>query len=436
MLAIQLVRYLYNSSYRTAQNVSRLDTVDQIWEIQPTLEDKYLGARYAGISLFWTYDRMTQEQRYAHAKRNRAFNISKGHAAQLALYRELSTRGVDVTLEEKSHRVTDSYDLRFPDHPEFDDLDLKTFNHFTNYGVDEKPPLTPELIADNFAYDGPEWGHFFPLLVPYDQFTHAKDAYCFGITSSIDYRSRITGRDGYELYAFPNTDERIGQFLVTGIESREQADTGFSLSVRFTSQDAPVGHKLKIIGEWDGRIKEQWVPIGDQQEPFGTLAGVNSFKIRKQTYQLLEQTDTAIAIEVVGSDSGLSETDARLTVSAADFHNLLMPTEFNLYVLGWIPKAAFQTRALNHPGWTNPSQTEFTRNQHWNSISATDKRLFASNNVDWTLTDEQTVRGAVRKNSGCYYYPKINRQNIDNGGLQKTNLYVVPADLRLLDELR
>lgn len=415
--------------------MSRLETVDQIWEIQPTLEDKYLGARYAGISLFWTYDRMKQEQRGSHAKRNRAFNIAKGHAAQLALHRELSTRGVDVELEEKSHRVTDSYDLRFPSHSAFDYLDVKTFNHFTNYGVDEKPPLTPELISENFAYDGPEWGHFFPLLVPYDQFTHAKDAYCFGIASSIDYRNRITGREGYELYAFPDTDEQCGQFLVTEIESREQADRGFRLSVDSTGRDLPEEHKLKIIGEWDGGIKEQWVPIGNQQTPFGKIAGVDSFKIRKKTYRLLEQTGAEISINVVESDIELPKPNTELTVSADDFHNLLIPADFTIYVLGWIPKLGFQNRALNHPGWTNPSQTEFTRNQPWDNISSADKRLFESKNVDWTVSEDNTVQGAVRKNSSCYYYPKLNRQNIHYGGLRKTNLYVVPADLHPVDDL-
>lgn len=415
--------------------MSRLETVDQIWEIQPTLEDKYLGARYAGISLFWTYDRMKQEQRGSHAKRNRAFNIAKGHAAQLALHRELSTSGIDVELEEKSHRVTDSFDLRFPSHPEVDKLDVKTFNHFTNYGIDEKPTLTPELLADNFAYDGPKWGQFFPLLVPYDQFAQNKDAYCFGIASSIDYRSRITGREGYELYAFPDTDEEIGQVLVSDIAAREQANLGFRLSVDTTGRDLPEEHKLKIIGEWDGDIKEQWVPIGNQQTPFGKIAGVDSFKIRKKTYRLLEKTGAEISLKIVDSDIELPKPDTGLTLSAADFHNLLLPTDFTIYVLGWISKSAFQTRALTHPGWTNPSQTEFTRNQPWDTISSADERLFASKNVDWAVTEDGTVRGAIRKRSGCYCYPKITRQNLQRGGLRKTNLYVVPADLRPVDDL-
>lgn len=415
--------------------MSRLNSVDQIWEIQPTRQDRYLGARYAGISLFWTYDRMKQERRKSQAKRNRAFNISKGLVAQLALQRELSKRGVDLKIEEKSHRETDSYDLRFPSHPEFTDLDIKTFNHFTNYGVAEKPRLTPSLIAENFGYDGPEWGHFFPLLVPFDQVKQNKDAYCFGISSSIDYRDQITGREGYELYAYPDTDEQLGQFLVADIESRERSTVGFTLGLQFTGEDPPTGHKVKVIGEWDGGITEKWVPIGERQATFGKLAGVDSFKIRKDTYDLLAQTDTEIAVEVTASDIELPVTDARLTFTADDFYNLLMPTDFTIYFVGWIPKSEFKQQATTHPGWTQPSKTEFTQNQRWETLSNRDRRLFTSENIGWAVTQDNTVRGALRKSSGCYYYPKINRQQIEYGGLRKTNLYVIPEDLYPLESL-
>jgi len=411
------------------------DNVDQIWEIQPNIEDKYLGARYAGISLFWTYDRMKQERRNSRAKRNRAFNISKGLVAQRALRRELENRDIDLEVEEKSHRVTDSYDLRFPSHSEFNDLDVKTFNHFTNYGVREKPQLTPKLIAENFDYEGPKWGHFFPLLIPYDQFSQNKDAYCFGISSSIDYRDQITGRSGYELYAYPDTDKQIGQFLVEDIESRESANVGFTLGLQFTGDDPPEGHKVKVIGEWNGHIKEKWISIGEKQETFGKIAGVDSFKIKKDTYQILDRTDTEISVEVIASDMDLPIKNTPLRYSAEDFYNLLMPTDFTIYFIGWITKPEFQQRAMEHPGWKKPSKKQFTQNQKWESMSSSDKRLFSSKNIDWAVTDDGTVRGALRKNSSCYYYPKINRQNLKYGGLQKTNLYVLPGDLRALDDL-
>lgn len=414
--------------------MTRVTNVDQIWEVQPTLEERCHGARYAAVSLFWTYDRMKQENRQTQSKRNRAFNISKGLAGQRALQRELSDRDIDIEVEEKSHRETDTFDIRFPSQSEFNDIDIKTFNHFTDYGVDEKPALTPELIADNFDYDGSEWGHLFPMLVPYDQISQNKDIYCFGISSSIDYRNQTSGREGYELYAYPDTANSVGEFLVKNIESREKAGKSFTVHLQFVGANPPEGEQIKVIGELDGDINEEWITVGSRKETVGPLAGVNSFKIRENTYRKLEQQNTKIAVGLASNNTDSEPNGPPLTFTHEDFHNLLMPTDFTIYFLGWISKSEFKQRATDHPGWKQPSD-DFKRNQRWRNLSNSDKWFLNKNGLDWTISQEGEIRGALRQNAGCYYYPKINRNNLQYGGLQRTNLYVLPEDLRPMDEL-
>lgn len=412
--------------------MSRLASADQILVVEPNLEDRYLGARYAGISLSWTYDRMEQEGSRARGTRNRAFNIAKGLVGQRALQRELSTRGVSVVEEQKSHRETDSYDLKFPDHPEFDRLDVKTFNHFTDYGVPQKDDLSPTLLGDNLGYEGPEWGHFFPLLIPYDQFSQAKEAYCFAISSSVDYRNTIHRRPGYELYAFPDLDTPLGDYMVDDPRKREAENAGFTVEVDVTA-DALQGCKFKLIGEWDGDVKEDWITFSDTPVRFGPISQVNSYKISKDTYDLLARSDAAITVRIPDApDANIASQVQELTDEA--FHNLLMPSEFTMYYLGWIPKAEFRERATARPAWKQPTGDAFTRNQPWEDVSPSDQRFLENNGLGWTLQGERPT-GLLRKNAGCYYYPKVRPENPEHYGLRKTNLYVLPEDLRPMDTL-
>lgn len=414
--------------------MTRVNDADQILQVSPTLPERKSGARYAAISLFWTYDRMRQEAKRSNATRNQAFNIAKGLVGQKCLQRALDERGVEIKLEEKSHRETDSYDLRFPEQSSFSDLDLKTFNHFTDYGVDEKPPLDRNLIGDNIDYEGPEWGHFFPMLVPYDQFSQDKEAYCFAISSSIDYRSHIEGRGGYELYAYPDTNNAVGEFLVSDIEGRESRSEALSISVKTSVNGKKTPLELKVIGEINGNLEERWIEVTSTPTMFGPVSGVASFKITEETYRTLDNQGSHIEIEVASSpaDDALSRNSLKLTTD--DFHNLLMPSEFTFYFVGWITKQGFKSQAQTHPGWRRPSRDEFTRNKRWTDLSDRDERFLRGNELGWTIADDRAVQGAVRQDAGCYYYPKLDRQNMDWGGLQRTNLYVLPGDLRPMDE--
>lgn len=413
--------------------MDRVTDAGDIWTLTPTLEDRYLGARYAGISLPWTWDRMEQENDRRHATRNRAFNVVKGQVAQRALRRALADRGADVRVQEKSHRETDAYDLRFDSHPAVTDLDLKTFNHFADYGVDEKPPLDAGLIADNATYEGPEWGRFFPQLVPADQFSQDKDAYCFAVSDSIDYRTTVEGRPGYELYAFPTPDAAVGDYLVSDIAERDAAEEHFSLALRVDAPERIGDLSVKVVGERNGDLEEEWVDVGADPAVVGPLAGVDSFKVREDAYRTLDRTDAEIVVSIEAADRPAPAGSMRL--GAADFHNLLLPTEFTVYVVGWLPKSAFRERAIRRPGWVGPAADSFPENRPWDFVTDEDRREFRQQGLEWVLADDGGVRGALRRNAGCYYYPKINPDDLRYGGLRKTNLYVLPGDLRPMDAL-
>jgi hypothetical protein len=403
---------------------------DDILTLKPSTEDIYLGARYAGISLPWTYDRMEQENKNSTGTRDRAFNISKGVVGQRLLASTLQERGVDVQLEEKSHRETDAYDIRFPSDIEVTDLDLKTFNHFTNYGVDEKPKLTAELISSNAQYEGSEWGHFFPMLVPFDQFTQQKDAYCFGLSSSIDFRNTIEGRKGYELYAFPKPDSTVGEFMMSNVKKRESTGQSFSLNVVLSNGNDHMEIDIKIIGEFDGGINEEWITIQDKSPvTIERFSGINSFKIKKSGFDKLQQSNRKISISV--EERSLS--DQPIQLDHDDFSNLLMPSNFSFYFIGWIPKAEFKTKAMKHPGWIGPSEDTFYKNQRWDYLKPEEKHLLKNNGVSWAVDPNGGVQGALRKGTGCYYYPKLTKDKPWIGGLRKTNLYVLPENLRSMD---
>jgi hypothetical protein len=129
-----------------------------------------------------------------------------------------------------------------------------------------------------------------------------------------------------------------------------------------------------------------------------------------------------------------------LVLQRDDFCNLVLPRNYELYVMGWIAKEDFLKACRKYKGWVWPrdSVSRFA-NQHWTTVTDDDKEtLTAAGFKDSVQEHPPLIKAGFMKTSGkgngacCYYYPNV----YGSGGLKETNLYVLPQDLRIMDELK
>ena len=139
-----------------------------IWVLTPTEVDLAEGARYASVTLPWTFNRMMLNTGSA-GQQLRGLNIAKGIVGQEVLRQELTRRGMSLDVQRKSHRDVDLFDFFLVVHGHRRKLDVKSVNFYSDYATLGRDPISPQLIADNAGYCGPDWRHFFPLLVPHTQ---------------------------------------------------------------------------------------------------------------------------------------------------------------------------------------------------------------------------------------------------------------------------
>jgi hypothetical protein len=431
--------------------MTTLTRPDQIWRLVPRAEDLDDGARYAEITLPWTFDRMMKGITSQGLQR-RALNIAKGVVAQKVLRREFKRRGICAPEEEKSYRTDDLFDFRVDINHKEQKLDIKSINYYTNVNPLGREPFSPELLIANAGYPGPEWAHFFPMMLPHTQIGQDKEAYCFAIASSIDFRRDVdTNRTAYALTAFPYGV--YGEFLSKKrmVERREAAGQGVYIECDFKSYSlfGGDGVELTILGEWDGETVKKQVTLkpGAPVRDIGPFSGVTSFQVSREHYDLLEKPN---CIEVSVTRSDYTETvrnskrenvnvipDEVLTITRTDFCNLILPSDYTVYYLGWITKEEFKEKCRNYPAWIWPNDKKNDReNQPWSQMTERDLANLKKTSFDDRLTDKPRglnagwLKATPAGSAACYVYP-----NQFRGGLNETNLYVLPQDLHLMDSL-
>src|ERR1700677_2414763 len=114
-----------------------------VWTLHPLEQDLLEGARYASISLPWTFNRMMMNTG-SKGQQSRALNIAKGIVGQEMLKRALGEQGIKAQTQRKSHRSDDLFDFHVTMGGELTRLDLKTNNYFTNYAALGRQPLSRE----------------------------------------------------------------------------------------------------------------------------------------------------------------------------------------------------------------------------------------------------------------------------------------------------
>jgi hypothetical protein len=104
-----------------------LNKATDIWVLRPTKEDLLAGAKYASLTLPWTFNRMMMNTGSA-GQRSRGLNIAKGIVAQEILGRALAGRGIKSKVQRKSYRNDDLFDFQIAFNGSLTKIDVKTNN--------------------------------------------------------------------------------------------------------------------------------------------------------------------------------------------------------------------------------------------------------------------------------------------------------------------
>lgn len=430
-----------------------LEQEQDIWKLQPNKKDLIAAAKYAAITLPWTFNRMFKNTS-SRGQNDRALNIAKGIVAQEVLRRKLSEVGIKAETERKSYRDSDLFDFKIFLNGNPILMDIKSFNYYTDYKSYGREDLSSSLIIGNADYPGPDWRRFFPMLVPHTQIRQDKEAYCFAISSSIDFRRDIsTNRNDFMISAFPHGE--IMPFLSDKrlILEREAKENGIYIDITLRQEKSLFKNEnlnLIVKGEWNE--EQSFVKIELQAnkkiENIGPFSAISSFEIDKESYDKF--IDSSIEIEI--SDNHLSKPvlnsskrnvnkipDKNLVIEREDFCNLVLPNDYQIYYLGWITKEEYLAKVSDYVGyvWPNDDETPY-ENQLWTQITEKDKsHLERANFEDNIEYEPKLLNAGWMKTHGrgggacCYVFPNIGYM----GGIKENNLYILPSDLYTMNEL-
>ena len=427
----------------------KLSSSDEIWTLSPALRDLEAGAYYASVSLPWTFNRMMYNTS-SNGQQYRALNIAKGIVGQEMLRREMRRAGIPAETQRKSYRDEDLFDFDIRINGLETKLDLKTVNYYTNYDSYGREPFSSDLLANHASYAGPDWRTFFPMLVPHTQINQPKQAYCFAIASSIDIRNDVlSDRADYALTAFPSGEHLafLGSKMLC--HRREEAESGFHLSVAYENPGLfRSSITVNVIGEWAGQGHRVALKLASGEvHEVGPFSCVASIQVDKQSYDQLYGT---LSIEVCRNNFVQTVYNSRrrnintppkspLTLTQSDFCNLFLPNDYTLYVIGWTSKEEFLEACRQYTGWVWPlDRVNRFHNQPWSQITDPDKRMLLRTGFDDAIQELPTLLNAgwlktTGRGTGacCYVFPNVPRA----GGVNETNLYILPGDLYNMDSL-
>lgn len=429
----------------------KLNKPSDIWVLKPTKDDLIAGADYASITLPWTFNRMMMNTG-SSGQQYRALNIAKGIVGQEILRRELKNRGKKPVLQKKSHRDEDLFDFSMQMGNQIHKLDIKSINYYSDYANVDREPLTLGLIVKNAGYPGPDWRRFFPMLVPHTQINQDKEAYCFVIASSIDTRKDIfTDRVGVALTAFPYGE--IMAFISSKrlCLARENAGKGFYIncSYKTTGMFDANNINLTIHGEWNGELQNFKINIKKNSDisNIGPFSCVSSFELSEESYneftgqiEIYVSKNEFDSIVLNSSKRNINQNlGSHLVITRTDFCNLILPNDYTMYVLGWIPKVDYLKACRNYMGWVWPlDKVNKYENQEWSQITENDRSsIIRAGFDDCIQTKPSLLKAGWMKTTGrgagacCYVFPNIGH----GGGVKETNLFVLPSDLNVMEEL-
>ncbi len=422
---------------------------DDLWVLAPTKDDLLAGAQYAAVSLPWTFNRMMKNTG-SRGQQERALNIAKGIVGQELLGRAMREHGVSATSQRKSHRDEDLFDFHVEIGGQTLDLDVKTWHYFTDYKPLGRSPLSTDLLVEHADYSDADWSRFFPMLVPHTQIGQSKECYCFALASSIDpRRENDINRTEMRLAAFPYGE--LLPFLSSKklCAVREDSEAGFWLELTWRPDGmfAPTKMEITVVGEWAGKLCQvQAVTTRGKTTKVGPFSCVASFAISPESYEAWG--DGVIAVRVGKNDCRVPVLNTArrdvnrkpaeaLMFARDDICNLVLPDDYRLYVLGWMPKTEYIDRCRAYPGWVWPMNSEDrTRNQAWSMITESDMKSLTRAGFDDCVKRKPTrLEAGWMKTTGrgggacCYVYPNLGG---GRGGVRETNLYCLLQDVHTM----
>jgi len=422
---------------------------DSILELVPQKTDRVKAAEFAAKTLAWTFNRMAYNLSVLGQK-YRTLNIVKGILAQEMLSQELRMNGIKV-ITDNSYRISDNFDFLIKLNGKEIKLDLKTNNHYSNYNIKGRDPFSKKLLVKYADYPGPDWRYFFPMLMPHNQIGQDKDAYCFGITSSIDFRNDLfTDRDGSYLCAFPYGEWLSFYSNKIICRAREENNAGFFLNIKYNDNCLFPVKKLKfeIIGEWMEKYKFITVElphnkIGIRVGPFSIISSFRVFQEQWEDFNgeiKLSIAENQLKVPVLNFKKfNINVPPSELSLTKANFCNLILPENYHMYLMGWIFKEDFlkACRKYSSMVWPIDKINKF-ENQPWSQITESDKKSISKLGFEDCISKKPTKfnAGWLKTNGHgggacCYVFPNIGR----NGGVMETNLYVLPSDLNEMSSL-
>ncbi len=451
------------------RNMKKLSNERDIWPPSLVTESDIQGAlNYATVSLPWTFDRMRYGPRSQKAVNNRLLHILMGVLNQTILERELTKRGYSCSKDWTRYRESDIFDFSIGDTV----CDVKTAHLYSQYNDNwGREQFSPSLLIANKSYDGPEWKHFFPMMVTLSQLTveKEKDSYIFGIAETYeDIRSTMPNLNdggfwcgapyGKAFHFFQNT--RI-------IRSREENEMGFNIKISWTRPYPRINGssgtiRIILYGEWAGfpLMEELTVTEGEQITSENEFSSLSCIRVEQPA--ILDDNDEIILIaqnhfeqhipKLTNPTINLNDPTFEWILGKDSFVNLMVPKDYKVFWIGHIPFEEFVSKFTDYPSYFIPhGGGDMEKNdsgratpklkQRFESLDRRRKKAIDNGiNVPWcefsSLIEGQKInaglllvamRGPKPIGAACYYYPPY--------ALQESAMYVLPQDLYPMDLL-
>jgi len=445
------------------------ETID-IWEpIKVIQEDIDEAINYATISLPWTFDRMGYGPRTQKAVNARLMHILMGVLNQTILERILTKKGYKCKKDWTNYRESDIFDFIISDKK----YDVKTIHIYSKYNDSaQREKFSKELLIENKNYPGPEWRHFFPLMIPLTQLSISKlkDSYIFGIAeTNEDLRKREPQKNDNGFWcAVPFKFAYIFFHSTIVIKQREKVRNGFQLNVKWISKqnhlfpDNVKNLVLTIFGEWDGKKQTENIIIkrNEFSKSKKTYSSLSCIKLEHPAY-LYDDDDLVITVDNHYNEFIAKTTNPLINLNSSDFEwhlneisfvNLQVPDDYVIYWLGYIPYQEFAESFQKYNAYFIPHPKDYDRNtigiitpKLRSKLAGIDRRRLKAIDegidIPWpeflSLINKRNeievgmmvvaMRGPQPLGGACYFYPPY--------AILESAIYVLTSDLFIMDSL-
>lgn len=460
-----------NDNLVSVLDMKKISKVGDIWPAcKARKSDVQEAINYATISLPWTFDRMRYGPRSQKAVNARLIHILMGVLNQTILERILTKKGFKCSKDWTKYRESDVFDFMINERK----YDVKTVHIYSEYNEStNREDFSINLLISNKDYGGPEWRHFFPMMVALSQLTieRMKDSYIFGIAETYDdLREREPQlSDGGFWCAAPFKKAHYFFHSTHIIKQREEEGKGFNVKATWKRRQQRLFKETKrkvemtLFGEWAGDRQTETLKLAEGKSAVSEKEFSSLSCVKLEHPAILDNNDEIIVAvnnlfdEFISKPTkplvNLNDPDFEWKLHRTSFVNLQVPKDYEVYWIGYIPFTEFATLFPSYKAYFIPHPNNMSINQPGRApprlkkrFSSLDKRrekeLNKGTKVPWPaffpLIDKQNNikaglllaamrRGTKPIGAACYYYPPY--------ALWESAIYILPGDLYTMDSL-